>query len=291
MPSPYLGVPPKECYHWVVIQCDVMKPGTSLADFVRIQSATPIYRYLSIHEFCSLLAGTLRLTCPFSWADGPNGDPWENLLFQTNVVRPVGTPLNTSAEGRKIYAQCWTMTEESDAMWRLYGQGDSVKIKTTAGALLGAAQARIDLERNEIITFKIGAVAYLDEVHVDNSFATAARFLNGLTEPHESTMLKRVAYQHESEVRMVAFDFDDRNRRPELDTTNIRAYPGNPYHLDITIPAGSAGSWIQDAVLNPRLTSEKASRLTDQVAAANFPTERIRQSNLYGRRKITIHLP
>ncbi|MCF7760104.1 MAG: DUF2971 domain-containing protein [Cephaloticoccus sp.] len=242
-------------------------------------------------EFGRLLEGCLRLTCPFKWAAGDNGDPWENLLFQTKVIRPDGVPLNTGAEGCKIYAHSWTTIPESDAMWRLYGQGESVKIKTSAGALLRTVQGRFRIVANQFITFKIGAVDYLRDDQVVDSYATIERFRERLDDPHEATMLKRLAYRHEEEVRLVAYDFDDRNRRPELGDLSIRAYPENPFHLDVKIEPHSEQPWIEEVVINPKLDSEQAALLVAQVTAKGFPREQIPKSNLYGRKNITLRLP
>ncbi|MBM3855505.1 MAG: hypothetical protein FJ399_20515 [Verrucomicrobia bacterium] len=247
-----------------------MHADFSASAFVRITPDAVIYRYLHKGELFQLLQGTLRLTCPFKWAAGLEGDPCENLLFQTKVISRDGIPLNTGGEGCKIYVQSWTMVEESDAMWRLYGQGESVKIRTTAGALLGLVQRRFNLNEDQFVTFKIGAVDYLDESQVAQSFATAERFREGLREPHESTMMKRRAYEHESEARLVAYDFDDRNRRPELGSTNLRAYPENPFHLDVVIGNSTGAGWIEDVVINPRLAEGPALVLADQIASKSF---------------------
>ena len=264
-----------------------MRP--SLADFVGIQKDTPIYRYMGLEEFHCLMNGILRLTCPFKWVEADGGDRWENVLFQTKIYRDE-KQIDTETDGRKTYVHCWTHVPESDAMWQLYGDDRSVKIRTTAGKLLGAANNAIATNKNLSILFKIGTVTYLPEEDIKAFFSETHRLVDNIRFHHESMMIKRDFYTHENEVRLVAYDFNDTNRIPEKERHNLKFSPEEPNHLDIQIGAGTAGEWIDELVINPRLLDCCKQEVRDRVLKTNFDKNRIKESSLFATPEIVIRL-
>jgi hypothetical protein len=264
-----------------------MSMDLSLADFVRIQKDTPIYRYMGLVEFHCLMNGTLRLTCPFKWVEADGGDRWENVLFQTKIYRDE-KQIDTETDGRKTYVHCWTHVPESDAMWRLYGGDRSVKIRTTAEKLLAAANNAIPLGKNLTILFKIGKVAYLPEKQIKAFFSAKHRVVDNIRCHHESMMIKRDFYTHENEVRLVAYDFDDRNRRPGIERHNLKFSPKEPDHMNIQIGSGTAGKWIDELVINPRLSHCCKQEVRNQVLKTNFDEKRIKESSLLAKPEIVI---
>ena len=261
----------------------------SLADFVGIQKDTPIYRYMGLEEFHCLMNGSLRLTCPFKWVEADGGDRWENVLFQTKIYRDE-KQIDTETDGRKTYVHCWTHVPESDAMWRLYGGDRSVKIRTTAGKLLGAAHNVIPLGKNLSILFKIGRVSYLKEDEIRGFFSTREKIDEAIRCHHETMMIKRDFYSHENEVRLVAYDFNDENRRLEMDRHNLKFSPEKPDHLDIQIGAGTAGKWIDELVIDPRLSDFWKRVVRDLVLKTKFDENRIKESSLLAKPEIVIRL-
>jgi hypothetical protein len=261
----------------------------SLADLVRIDGDTPIYRYMGLEEFHYLMNGTLRLTCPFKWAEMDGGDKWENVLFQTKIYR-AGKQIDTETDGRKTYVHCWTHAPESDAMWRLYGDDRSVKIRTTAARLLDAVNRAIPPDKNLSIPFKIGKVEYLPKEEIKAFFSAKHKVVDNLRCHHESMMIKRDFYTHENEVRLVAYDFDDRNRLPEKERHNLKFSPKEPNHLYIQIGAGTASEWIDELVINPRLSHFWKQVVRDLVLKTNFDENRIKESSLLASPEIVIRL-
>ena len=261
----------------------------SLADFVRIKKDTPIFRYMVLEEFQSLMNGTLRLTCPFKWVEADGGDRWENVLFQTKIYRDE-KQIDTETDGRKTYVHCWTHVPESDAMWRLYGPDRSVKIRTTSEKLLGAANNAIPINTNHFIHFKIGRVSYLKEDEIRGFFSTQEKIVEAIRCHHETMMIKRDFYTHENEVRLVAYDLDDRNRRPEKERHNLKFSPEEPNHMNIQIGSGTAGEWIDELVINPRLPHCCKQEVRDQVLKTNFDEKRMKESSLLANPEIVIRL-
>jgi hypothetical protein len=266
-----------------------MSMHLSQADFVRIQKDTPIYRYMGLEEFHCLMNGSLRLTCPFKWVEADGGDRWENVLFQTKIYRDE-KQIDTETDGRKTYVHCWTHVPESDAMWRLYGNDYGVKIRTTAEKLLAAANNAIPLGKNLSILFKIGKVAYLPEKQIKAFFSEKHRVVDNIRCHHESMMIKRDFYTHENEVRLVAYDFDDRNRLAEKERHNLKFSPEEPNHLDIQIGAGTAGEWIDELVIDPRLSDFWKRVVRDLVLKTKFDENRIKESSLLPKPEIVIRL-
>lgn len=266
-----------------------MSINLSLPDFVRIDKDTPIYRYMGLEEFHCLMNGTLRLTCPFKWVEADGGDRWENVLFQTKIYRDE-KQIDTETDGRKTYVHCWTHVPESDAMWQLYGDDRSVKIRTTAGKLLGAANNAIATNKNLSILFKIGTVTYLPEEDIKAFFSETHRLVDNIRCHHESMMIKRDFYTHENEVRLVAYDLDDRNRRPEMERHNLKFSPEEPNHMNIQIGSGTAGKWIDELVINPQLLDCCKQEVRDRVLKTNFDKNRIKESSLFATPEIVIRL-
>ena len=244
---------------------------------------------MGIEEFQCLMNGTLRLTCPFKWVEAAGGDRWENVLFQTKIYRD-GKQIDTETDGRKTYVHCWTHVPESDAMWRLYGDDRSVKIRTTAAKLLCAANRAIPIETNHFIHFKIGKVDYLNEEKITEFFSAREQLVEAIRSHHESMMIKRDFYTHENEVRLVAYDFDDRNRRPEMERHNLNFCPEEPNHLNIQIGAGTAGEWIDELVINPRISDFWEQVVRDLVLKTSFDEKCIKESRLLGKPDIVIRL-
>jgi hypothetical protein len=91
-----------------------------------------------------------------------------------------------------LMVSCWYKSpHESEGMWGLYSKG-GVAIRTSVGALKSAIS---DSEQNPVI--HIGAVKYIDFSDVSlkpPDCVTADGHLMG--------MIKRIAYEHEQEVRM-----------------------------------------------------------------------------------------
>jgi hypothetical protein len=175
-------------------------------------------------------------------------------------------------------------------MWRLYGGDRSVKIRTTAEKLLGAVNNAIPLGKNLSILFKIGRVSYLKEDEIRGFFSTREKIVEAIRCHHETMMIKRDFYSHENEVRLVAYDFNDTNRIPEKERHNLKFSPEELNHLNIQIGAGTAGEWIDELVMNPRLPHCCKQEVRDQVLKTNFDEKRMKESRLLANPEIVIRL-
>ena len=138
-----------------------------------LQGSDQIHRYCSIEEFYSIVRGKLTLTCPFRW-----DDPFESPLLRAKLINRVGKPIPLQEAGRKLYCQSWTLEEESDAMWKLFGsQGKGVRITARPEHLLFQACNAYNIEINEAVYTKVGKVLYLDEKELRKKFETESEFV------------------------------------------------------------------------------------------------------------------
>src|SRR5690554_3254814 len=87
----------------------------------------PIYRIFSFARLEEVFAEKkLTLVKPKLW-----DDPFENFILNSTGELPDGREFQIGFRDN-YYGQCWSLTVESDAMWRIYSPDkDGVKVKTT----------------------------------------------------------------------------------------------------------------------------------------------------------------
>lgn len=143
---------------------------------------TKIYRYMNLVKFKSLLkTNKLYLVSVDRW-----DDPFDNLCKKC-IVSDITSGKMIYHES--IHAQCWTLKEESDAMWRIYGNNDGIKIQTTLAKLA---------DLNYPKRAEIRKVIYTDQLKA-NDFHSSPYFLEGY---FGTVFLKRQAFSHEEEIRV-----------------------------------------------------------------------------------------
>ncbi len=227
-----------------------------------------IHRYCSIDELYEMLVGKLRLTCPFAWED-----PFENPMFRTVLINESGESISIREVGQNLYCQSWTLENESDAMWKLYGRRSTgVCITTTAKELLFQVYNAYDSASNEAVYTKIGKVKYLDEVDVRKLFEADKTFVERFIEPncegfYDSLLVKRKAYAYENEVRLTAHDFDGRFGSNATQQLSVSTF-GN--------------DWIKQITFGPAVKSDTFEAHRDRLHHLGLPLDKVEVSNLYG---------
>lgn len=155
-------------------------------------SAGRLYRILNFHHAIQIFErGELFFSRPSNWED-----PYETRLVHQELHR--------------IYAQCWCSKGVSDAMWRIYSPNHlGVRIGTSTKKLRAALEKSID-GRN--IKFRMNDVSY----HSQYNLNTKSKKLRNELESHFDIMkstdllfMKREAYEHESEYRVVVIAPED----------------------------------------------------------------------------------
>lgn len=163
----------------------------------KINDRTTIYRIFPRNRFLQLFEESQNaLVLPTKW-----DDPFENVFLQADVV---------SANGEKghfgchddVYGQCWTLETASDAMWQIYSRDkDAVRVRTTVGKLIGSLRS-IHGKWAEATCF-IGRVDYLRESKLKEFGRTVFKDYSGSEAIARTLLVKRRAYKHENEVRLI----------------------------------------------------------------------------------------
>lgn len=225
----------------------------------------PIYRIFSYERFINLIKSKENgLVRPRKWED-----PFENFFLKCNFIdTSTGDEVDISKISDSWYGQCWSMKEESDAMWRIYSpEKNGIKIKTTIRKLFESFYDNKD--RFASLKYYIGAVQYKKRLEIENSLKGES-FMNlalgGQGYNFARTLLtKRTEFDHENEVRLLYFDTDD-------------TYINNDY-VNFHFPWDNL---IEEIVLDPRLDEAEVDKLTKAINIV-LGTSRIKtyQSELY----------
>lgn len=181
-----------------------------------------IYRIFSVERLFELFEKKENaLVKPELW-----DDPFENFILNTPMVLKTHKKYKSAFRNRG-YGQCWTLTIESDAMWRIYSPNkDGVKIQTKIRKLyqsLYSAQASYGP-----VSCFIGKVKYYPKEKIDklvkDRLAGTKQF-NGNFGQARSLLFKRNAFKHEKEVRLI---YLDPHNRSDL---SVYLYPCDPITL------------------------------------------------------------
>ena len=230
----------------------------------------PIYRVTSVSRFMQILVTQkLELSRPEVW-----DDPFENILSRIRCELRDGTLVGFGGVMQAFYGQCWTLCEESDAMWRMYAPGkDGVKMQTTVRKLMGALYDLNDESADR--KFFIGQVLYEQDEEILKVFsdmfpdslmvvATDRTFrLQALT-----LLVKRMAFGHEKEVRVLY-------RSPETTGERTKAF-----HID-------PNDTIQKVALDPRMSETECDTWKHLMVKAGYHGLALR-STLYDPPKLIL---
>ena len=88
----------------------------------------PLFRIYSRNRFLDMLRTRRNaLVKPRLW-----DDPFENFFLRSRVRGPNGEEISIESIAENWYGQCWTLNEDTDAMWRIYSHDkEGVKVRTT----------------------------------------------------------------------------------------------------------------------------------------------------------------
>ena len=222
---------------------------------------TFIYRIFGWKRFNELMSkNELVLVNPDMW-----DDPFENFYLKADAYS--GKEKISLENLRKdSFGQCWTLNEDTDAMWRIYSHDKcGVRLKTTAGKLFKAVIKQQGIFAD--FSSYIGKVEYLtkeqlQKLHQHSFYLTT---LGGQGDGLAKMLLrKRVAFEHEAEVRVLA----------GVSTDHLAEYPDGLYPVSIDFE-----TMFDEICLDPRLETSAFKKLKCQlITRTSLP---IVQSDLY----------
>lgn len=161
-----------------------------------------IYRYINIKEFISMIEN--KKTCFTRVVDWE--DTWEAPLKRIPVDSDMEETDEYFETYEYIYGQCWSKNAESDAMWRIYSSNkDGIMIQSSVKTLVDSLNLDNALIAPVIYFSDLqDALDELDDKPYDNNLAGA--------------LLKRRAFSHEEEVRLLSIPFNnERSRHVEIE--------------------------------------------------------------------------
>lgn len=243
-----------------------------------IQLDTPVYRIFSYRRLLELLeTKKLTLVKPACW-----DDPFENFFLQCTVNNGDGTFSGMNPLRESWFGSCWTLTPESDALWRIYSHNkDGVRLKTTAGKLMQAVWNEKDDFRKQ--KYFIGAVDYTSREKIENFLRQTtfhAMVVGGQNDGLAETLLyKRNEFAHEKEVRVLvhAQGASDSRKITLLDGTDI-------YQVDI-----EPDNFIDELTFDPRLKTDKYVVDKSRIFGLGFKGT-VSRSTLYGFTPVSIRI-
>lgn len=220
---------------------------------------TPIFRVYNCQRLLSLFEEKKNtLVKPALW-----DDPLENFILNT-AAKSLSKDSQYDFEARnRFYGQCWSLIEESDAMWRIYSSDKmGIKVKTTIRKLFDSLLQSSDTSFGECF---IGKVKYIDsELLRDKLEDKSWLHLEAISYEGQATSLlfKRLEFTHEHEVRILFLD----NRNI---SSPVFRYSINPLEL------------FDELQFDPRISEEMFNVFMFYFREKKFYNKSIVQSTLY----------
>lgn len=148
---------------------------------------TVIYRFISLETVLSFVESSETYVSRVQAWD----DQWEAMLLKVPTVDHKGREVETiNVLYMELFGQCWTLLPESDALWRIYStQKTGLAISSTVGKL----KLIQGMER-----CFVGRVVYFDGI------PDLLEKAKNLSSSVHAAFLKRSAFKHEEEVRLIA---------------------------------------------------------------------------------------
>lgn len=215
-----------------------------------------VYRVFPVQRLLEMMQTRKNvLVKPKKW-----DDPFENALLSSAMGLPDGTICSFAAKN-SVYGQCWTMHEETDAMWRIYSNDKTgVKIKTTISKLLDSLKN--DLHEFWELRCFIGKVLYFPEMELFKKFDEVDLMNSNGSGIAETLLYKRIEFEHENEVRLIYSGVDNKC------LAEILEYSIDPFDL------------IDEIVFDPRMPSVFVDAFKEKLSRLGY-AKPIRQSSLY----------
>lgn len=249
-----LRVPAREIKVTGVVSCNLDK------DF-------KLYKYLSLDLFEKwLINNRISLTRVISWRNNW-GDNWEAPLSGMKAVDGKYTIINYFGFYNDLFAQSWTRTSESDAMWKIYvPQMDGIKIRTSVSNFKAL---ECDPQRN----INLHEIKYYNKLDVDtlNRIEKDETSFSCWPSDRRWGLVKREVFQYEDEVRLLFLN-EGENLVPDSEIEG-----GNYIYM-----ACNLVEFIEEIVMDPRANAETENKIYSLCEESGFDKSIIRKSHLYG---------
>lgn len=223
---------------------------------------TAVYRIFSMNRFIEMLRESKNTLVKSEMWD----DPFENFLFSAKAKNQHGQTVSLENIRNSYFGQCWSFNDESDAMWRIYAPNkDGVKVKSTVGKLYD--QFFKNTQRPEFSCY-FGKVEYLREDEIRELLNNPSQVRDHIFDKSginsaQLLLVKRLAFEHEKEARIIYRTYDNKERGEQI----------FKYNINISV-------LFDEAVLDPRMDEDTVSK-NENLLKENGFSGTIRHSSLY----------
>jgi hypothetical protein len=222
----------------------------------------------------------LYMSKPSTWTD-----PYETFLMNYKAKMADGTLVGFEPIKDRIYCQCWSTNEESEALWNVHSSGDfkSVKIESSGEKLM---EYLYDINNQfHYLSYFIGSVNYVSEgfikeiLHdgISKYFSSATGGMSII----QSLFIKRKAFEYEDEVRII---FNAPNN-PDVDFSNIKNHwdtKNNHFAYKIDI-----NDVIEGITFHPKLNDAECKTMENEIRKLGY-TGKINHSKLFTKEEIVL---
>lgn len=233
----------------------------------------PIYRFISFDRLLYLLRSE------YLWIGQTKlwDDTYENFLAKAKYQLGT-TPVSYSGFISGLFGQCWTLTKETDALWRIYSSDKTgVRIKSTIKKVIEASLNEVNLKPYSTRLKTIGRVNYLNSIELNNWIKELNIGQISNQALVQSLFIKREEFAHENEIRLIIHKYIDREEESKGVEKN---------HLKLQVDPNEL---IEEITFDPRLDDERYKTYKYVVERLGF-TNQINRSSLYKFERPTIKL-
>jgi hypothetical protein len=224
----------------------------------------PIYRYVSLDFVLQMIiTGELIIAQTKLWEDS-----YENFLTKMKFTWG-NLPVSFRGFQSCFYGQCWTLTAETDALWRIYSPDKkSVRLKSKINKLLAACISEIDYKDFSTILRLVGPVSYLTSKQINDWVRKQNETLINASTLRESLFIKRREFNHENEVRVI------------IQKSNSQEEEFNGIQRSFIKTSIDPNQLIDEITFDPRLRNIECDTYTQVLRTIGY-NNKINKSKLY----------
>lgn len=236
-----------------------------------------IYRIFPFDRFIDLITQSSNvLVQPQLWED-PYENPLKGIITDPKTATQFSIPLF-----ERVFAQCWSLHDQSDAMWRIYSPDKKgVLVKVKADNLLSSLASAPEIKISSHQRLFLGKVLYKTQINLKKVFENNTYIKTILRKPlmkppiaaAKSLLYKRDSFKHEEEVRIIFINHVLDDAKPKISKFTI-----NPKSL------------IESVTLDPRLENVDYKRQKDIIKAVGY-SGGISKSSLYKLPTLNLQAP
>lgn len=217
-----------------------------------------IYRVMNPRHVYDLFQNRQNvLVSPKKWED-----PFENLILASPVRLPSGE-IGEFGFRHDFYGQCWTLNKASDAMWRIYSpERKGIRVRTTIGKLFDGLFGAMG--KHATYQVHLGKVEYKREVELKRICEDGVELTPDATGMAKTLLLKRRAFRHEREVRLLCL-----TRPEDMVSDGLFRYSIDP------------ATMVDQLMTDPRVTATEANGMRLEILRETGFRGPIKRSLLY----------